>query len=353
MDVCHIDFETRSAADLKKVGLHIYARHHTTDVIIVCYCFGDGPIKVWLPLREPMPDDLKNHAVNGGVFGAHNAQFEIELWNCVIAVKHKVPKLYPDQFECTMVMAYAMGLPGSLENVAAALGLEFQKDMKGARVMLQLAQPREVKPDGTIVWWDDETKFNIVIAYCIVDVQVERAAGKRLMRLSSREKEVWLLDQKINNRGVRVDTKAVAAALKLVEFEKKRCDEEMRVLTDNAVGTCTATGQLTDWIRSKGIELDGVAKADVTELLSQELPIEVRRALILRQASAKSSTAKLTPMLASANSEDERVRGCFQYHAAGTGRFGGRRVQFHNFPRPKIEQDEIENIFKILGEIHA
>jgi DNA polymerase len=216
--------------------------------------------------------------------------------------------------------------------------------------MIKLAVPREVKENGEIVWWESEEDFKKLIAYCITDVEVEREAGKRLLKLSEKEKQIWLLDQKINSRGVRVDTKAVANALKLVEFEKKRSDEQIRKITDNAVATCTANLQLTEWVKSRGIETEGVAKGDVTELLANSLPDDVRAALVLRQESAKSSTAKLSPML---NSSDEtgRVKGCFQYHAASTGRWGGRRVQFQNLPRPKLKQKDIENVFKILGSI--
>ena len=43
-----------------------------------------------------------------------------------------------------------------------------------------------------------------------------------------------------------------------------------------------------------------------------------------------------------------RIRGTLQYHAAATGRWGGRKVQPQNFPRPKLNHSDIEEVFRVL-----
>src|SRR5690606_8932821 len=128
---------------------------------------------------------------------------------------------------------YAMALPGSLEKAAAAVGIDQQKDMAGNRIMLQLAKPRAIGEDGTVVWWDDPAKLERLYAYCKQDVEVERELYRRLAPLSDQERKVWLLDYRINQRGVAVDRQAVEAAIKIVEAEKRRLDKAMRDVTGN------------------------------------------------------------------------------------------------------------------------
>ncbi len=346
----HADFETRSLVDLKKTGAYVYAKHLTTEPLCMAYALDNNPIKLW-KLGDPAPFDLMSDIKNGATFVSHNAAFELAIWNYVCSKKFGWPVLTPEQTICTMAMAYAMAIPATLEGACAALGLKHQKDMQGYRIMLQLCKPRDITPEGKIIWWDDPAKYERLYEYCPKDVEAERELFTRLLPLSQKEREVWLLDYKINSRGVACDVHAITKAIELVNLEKKRLDTDMRWATRGAVATCTATAQLTDWIISKGIELEGVAKADVIDLLALEnIPDDVRAALLLRQEAAKSSTAKLESMLRS-TCDDGRIRGIFQYHGAGTGRWAGRRIQPQNFPRPNISQEDIEEIFGLLRRV--
>lgn len=354
MSHLHIDFETRSACDLKKAGADVYAEHPTTEVLCMGWAVDQSPVMMWAPgfgLLSPL-----EMVREGATVIAHNAPFELVIWNKVCVPKYGWPPLHSEQTLCTMAMAYAMALPGSLEKAAAAVGITQQKDMAGSRIMMQLSQPRDIAPDGTPVWYTPEShpeKFERLYAYCKQDIEVERQLFKRLMQLSPAEKRIWQFDFKINRRGVAVDLSSARAAIEIVKLEKVRLDSEMKRVTSNAVVTCTATGQLTDWLKSVGAETESVAKADVLELLSlPELPPVARKALLLRQEAAKSSTAKLEAMVNSAGS-DSRIRGTTQYHGAGTGRWAGRKLQVHNFPRPRLDQDDIDAVFEVLKKRKA
>lgn len=348
----HIDFETFSACDLREAGLDNYANDPTTDVWCMAYALNDAPIN--MAVREAFSygpgTEVGFHVVNGGTVVAHNAAFELAIWNRIMVPLYGWPELKPEQVQCTMAMAYAMSLPGALERAAPALGIDERKDAAGGRVMLQMSRPREIKPNGTIVWWDDPVKLQQLYDYCKQDVEVERALHKRLLGLPGRERDLWLLDHRINSRGVAVDRPAVESAIAVVESEQHRLNLEMRRVTNNAVATCSAVGQLGDWIRYRGVTMPGVAKADVLDALAgPDLPADVAHALRLRQEAAKTSTAKLSKMLSAASS-DGRLRGMFAYHGASTGRWAARRVQLHNLPRPKLKQPEIEGVIAILGK---
>ena len=380
-DILFIDFETRSAIDLKKCGAEVYAKNPTTDALCLGLAFDDQKAHI---IQEPKRDgslilnSVFLHIAAGKPVIAHNAMFEYLIWNYCCVPKYGWPELKLEQLTCTMAMAYAMALPGSLAMAAPALGITEGKDMAGHRVMMQLSQPRK-KVDGGcpvcggddskcslcggtgygITWWTKEAvpeKYEKLYEYCIKDVEVERDVYKRLMPLSHKERKVWETDQVINQRGLGVDLKAVKAAIKMVGQEKKRLDSAMRKVTNGAVCSCSATAQLTAWLRAQGVNIPGVAKNHILDALEVDnLPGNCRNALILRQQAAKASTAKLNKMLEGAmwdeESQSHRIRGLFCYHGASTGRAAGRRLQFHNFPRGTLGPQEVAYVFELLHGI--
>jgi len=345
----HIDFETRSAVDLRTAGVHVYAEHHSTEAWCMGWALGDDPVTVW-PEGEPCPVVVADHVRKGGIVVAHNASFELAIWNRIMARRHGWPVLEPEHVRCTMAMAYAMALPGGLDGAVQAVGLEIGKDAEGRRLMLQMSRPRIEGDDGRLIWWDDEARRARLHAYCAQDVEVERQLEKRLLALTGPEQELWSLDQRINDRGVAVDLTAIARMLKLVDRERARLDREMAKVTGGRVGSCNQVAELEAWLGTRGISAGGLAKADLLALLDQPgLPADVRDALRLRQLAAKSSVAKLVAMRDGACA-DGRVRGTMQFHGAATGRWAGRRIQPQNFPRPALSQAEIERVVQFVVE---
>jgi len=344
----HVDFETRSTVDLKKTGVYAYAADPTTDIWCMTYAFGDGPVRVWTP-GQPAPDDVVEHILAGGVLTAHKAAFERVIWHYILAPRYGFPEPDTTQWRCTMVTAYSMGLPGSLENAAPAAGIDIGKDMVGRRLMLQMSRPRKIEKDGTIVWWDDPEKIEKLIAYCKNDVEVERALDKRLRPLSESELALWHLDQRINDRGVLVDEALCHAAKKIVAQAQDNLDAAMRTKTNGDVSACSNRNQLVKWIRDQGVECDSVAKAAMETLLEEDSPIppHVREVLLIRQESAKASVAKIDALLNGKSPEDNRAKGLLQFNATTTRRWGGRRFQPQNLKRP--EEQDIDTLIDAIA----
>ncbi len=362
-----IDYETFSEIDLRLAGLHNYATHPSTGAH--CMSYGPDPehVKIWIE-GEPFPEDLAEHLAQGGILTAWNAAFEWSIWNLCCVRRYGWKPLPISQVRCSMVRAYAMALPGALEDAAPALGIGQRKDMEGHRIMLQLSKP---KKDGTLWRRTPETldKFLKLYDYNKQDVRTELACLDRLMELSPSENALWELDHKINNRGVMCDLQSVDKAIAIIQSEQKRLNAEMFQVTGGVVGSCNEVQMLGKWIAAQGVQMDGLAKADVLNALAAAedengdkyeegddlppwivpMPPNVRRALELRQEAAKSSTAKLVSMREKA-STDGRLRNMHQYHAASTGRWGGRGVQPHNFfrGRPGITYEDIEAMFSML-----
>jgi DNA polymerase len=364
----HGDFESRSAVELsgkKSVGLDNYARHPTTRPWMFGWTFDDEDPVLWLP-GASLSARVKDHVHKGGLFYAHNAPFEFNLWNLCCAPLYDWPLLNLDQMRCTMAMAYSMALPGALDNAAAAVGIPYRKDKEGHRLMLQMARPREARLCldcngrggpcfacrglGTVyTWWDEPDKIERLGRYCLADVWPERELSKRLCPLSEAEQEMWVIDQEINNRGILIDRPAITAAIDIVTAETARLNDEMHAATGGYVSACTENTRIAAWVQQQGVPIEGVNKAAILDALADaDTPPHVRRVLTIRQEAGKTSTAKLKTMLLAASSHDDRVRHCFQYHGAATGRWAGRRIQPQNFPRPKLHHSHVDRALEVM-----
>lgn len=334
MSKLHIDFETRSTADLKKTGVHVYATDPTTDLWCAAYAIDDGPVELWVP-GEPCPPAIVDHILfDDGPVIAHNAPFERNIWRHILTPRYGWLEVPLERWRCTMAMAYAMSLPGSLENAAAAVGLTIAKDMAGHRLMLQMAKPRRV--DGKqITWWDQEEKRQRLYAYCQMDVEVERQLEMRLAPLPAFEQKLWQLDRIINERGVKVDAPLCVRAKKIVADHTDKLNGELSRITDGHVTAVTNTGQIIQYLRTHGLDTGSIAKDQVQELLALDLPPVVRRVVEIREEGSKASVAKIDALL-NGMSADGRARELLQYHAASTGRWAGRRFQPQNIKRPSF-----------------
>lgn len=346
--IIHIDFETRSTQDLKEVGLWNYARHLDTDVWCCAIACGDADPVLWAPINGA-GNIWYGPTFSQKIVYAHNAPFELAIWNNIMVPRYGWPELKVEQTFCTMAMAYAMGLPGALADAALATGIDMRKDAEGHALMLRMSRPRSVK-GGKIVWWDEPEKLARLYEYCRQDVRVERDLHKRLMPLSDAERRVWLLDYKINQRGVAIDVETAKAAVDLAEKMKGKYDEQIAQATGGAATTCTALGPIKQWLAENGCPeaKDGLAKQDVIDFLDRpDLSPAARQVLTLRQEAGRASTAKFGKMLSTVG-DDGRLHNLYQYHGAGTGRWAGRGVQVHNLVRDMPKAEAVENILALI-----
>jgi DNA polymerase len=334
-----IDFESRSAKDLRKCSVYPYAAHPTTDLWCMAWSFEEEEdVYIWRP-GMPLDPRIVQQA-KSGMLRAWNAAFERIMWREIMVKRYGAPVIDDAQWVCTASEGSAMALPRSLDNAAAVLGVSQQKDEKGKRLMLQMAKPRkprkgEVVQPGQLLWWDDEERRSRLDAYCMQDVRTEKAAKKAILRLNTLETQIYQLDQRINDRGVYIDIPLVEAAQRIVDEGQRRAGHELCVLTDGAVTSVTNHADLTAWLVGRGVETEGVSKPVVAELLETDIDDESREALEIRQDAGKSSLAKLKSFMAVV-SADFRARGLHVYHAASTGRWGGKHIQTQNLPRGTV-----------------
>lgn len=366
-----LDFETASAADLKTCGASVYAQHPTTEILCLVWERSDYPgvTREWVPGETTGETKALLNAVNNPdvIFVAHNAGFEQAIWQYIMVEVFGFPPLPVGRWEDTMATCAWKALPLALEKGAVALRLPVEKDKEGNRLTLSMS--RANKKTGM---WPERTPETLqrISEYCAKDVEVEVAIKKRIGLLSQQspqERQVWLYDQTINQRGVRIDLDFVRQAELVVQRATAPLLQEFRDITGGANPGQVAAVKV--WAAEQGVELANLQKGYLSELLGADdestdptagyvsnaaedddsgnnkvdvasavLVPQVRRVLEIRQMLGSASIKKLARMRGCAGAGG-RVRGLLQYHAASTGRWGGRLLQPQNFPRGTLDSD--------------
>lgn len=345
----HIDIETYSEADLKKVGTYRYAEDASTDITLVAYAFDDGDVQLWECHEGKMPAGLRDALQNPTVIKhAWNASFERTLIRHVWGID--VP---PEEWRCSMVHAYSLALPGSLDECGRVIGLpEDKAKMKeGKRLIQKFCKPRTPSANNPATRWTHENadiEWAAFCEYCKRDVDAERAIERRLSRwpLPSQELALWHLDQRVNDNGLPISLDFVRAAMTLDDQHTERLLARATELT--GLDNPNSRDQLMDWLNKFSMGLTSLTKDDVAGALTCEsISPQVREVLELRQQLARTSVTKYAA-LERATGSDSRLRGCFQFMgAARTGRWAGRIFQPQNLPRGTVS--DIDTARDVVG----
>lgn len=354
MSVLFIDFETKSEIDLKKKGLYNYAIHSSTDFTCLAFAFDDEPVKL-IKHGDKLPDEVFFHILSRETVVGHNISFEWNIWNKVCVTKHGWPELPIDICHCTMAMANYSGFMSSLKNAAISTGIEHKKDIAGSRAMVATCKPQS---DGSFLTPESHPEiFETLYKYCKQDVEVERQLYKKLRKLPPKEYQIWLADREINERGFEVDVKNARKLAIAVEIANMELLADFKEQTGGQVPTPSSHAALKKWLLKYGIETESVDKQHVANLLeadeqeldqNKKLPDYVIKALKIRRLYAKNSTAKAQVMVELAG-PDNRIRNTFVYYGAKqTGRWAGRDLQPHNFPRGNLKVKDIEDAFEFF-----
>ena len=339
MGILRLDFETRSPVDIKSSGPWRYAEDPRTEILCMAYKLDDEYTKL-IPYEDLVHGDVDfpelDYAIeNCYVFEAHNAEFERAIWTHklyhMLRSRHLCPSV--DQWSCTAARAAALSLPRSLEGVAAALHLPIQKDMKGRALMLKMSKPRKpTKADPYSLYHSGKDDLNRLYQYCINDVNTEYEVSKHLPELQGEERQVWILDQQMNEHGVLVDIEAVERIKNSVEVYVDNLVSELPALTN---GVVTSVGQVARIAEFCGLKSANAASVE-DALKSDSMDPKAKKVLSIRQVCSKTSTKKYNRMMDQV-CKDGRLKSNLRIYAAGTGRWGGRGVQLQNLPRGKYK----------------
>ena len=339
--ILEMDIETFSDVDLIKCGVYAYADSPAFEVLLFAYSFDGGETRVIdLAQGEELPGEVAEAVFDGSVVKtAFNANFERTCLS-----KYFGRYLPPESWHCSAVQAAVLALPRSLEDVGAVLGLDERKMKEGKELIRYFCVPcKPTKANGgrrRNLPCHAPEKWELFKAYCMRDVDVEKAIRRKLCKfpIPEGEMELYRLDQRINDRGVLVDMGLVRQAVVCERLHKEVVTRRAYELT--GLENPNSVAQLKGWLGENGVEAESLSRKAVAELI-EESDGEVEELLRLRLLMAKTSVKKYEAMERSVCS-DGRVHGLLQFYGANrTGRWAGRLVQVQNLPQNHIEDLEL------------
>jgi DNA polymerase bacteriophage-type len=358
MQVFKTDFETRGLPDIggaDGVGLFNYFNHPETRILMQAYKLpgDDGPCRrLWEPHINPvLPQEIRDAYEDPNIMiEAFNSAFER---NCIRF--HQGFIIPPERFVDPQIGGRYLCLPADLESMCDILGVpqHLAKDKRGAELIKLFCIPKverksKKNPNPRTYfndWNSHPAEWNIFRAYCMRDVDAEENLLHRetilgAWPMSDFERAVWCFDQRVNDRGMPVDTEFVECALWIAKKAKRDALASQNELT--GLDNSNSTQQLLPWVRERGYPYNTLNKAFVEAALNDpQYTIEpVCRQVLQKRLSAGSTSYTKLEAIKRIVAPDGRARNMFIYLGSSRcGRWSGNAVQPHNFPRPSKPKD--------------
>ena len=362
-----IDIETYSSNDLVNCGVYKYVEAPDFTILLFAYSVDGGPVVcVDFAMGEKLPDDVFAALTDPDVIKtAFNAAFERI---CISVYFFGGKLLDPKQWRCTMVLAARMGLPLSLGQCGEVLHLAEGKMTEGKALIRYFSVPgkngKRHLPSDAPDKWDTFKKYNIR------DVEVEQAIKRKVQRLKPADfdEELYVADQEINDRGVKIDRTLVDAAARFDDEYKAQLLAEAQQLT--GMENPNSPAQIKEYIKNTtGFTVETLNKGNL-DTLDEKLIYwpKAQRVIAIRREMGKTSNKKYEAMQKCV-CKDGRIHGLLQFcGAARTGRWAGRLVQVQNLPQNHLasldfarslvrqgDLDEFEmnyaNVTQVLSEL--
>lgn len=362
-----IDIETYSSNDLVNCGVYKYVEAPDFTILLFAYSVDGGPVVcVDFAMGEKLPDDVFAALTDPDVIKtAFNAAFERI---CISVYFFGGKLLDPKQWRCTMVLAARMGLPLSLGQCGEVLHLAEGKMTEGKALIRYFSVPgkngKRHLPSDAPDKWDTFKKYNIR------DVEVEQAIKRKVQRLKPADfdEELYVADQEINDRGIKIDRTLVDAAARFDDEYKAQLLAEAQQLT--GMENPNSPAQIKEYIKNTtGFTVETLNKGNL-DTLDEKLIYwpKAQRVIAIRREMGKTSNKKYEAMQKCV-CKDGRIHGLLQFcGAARTGRWAGRLVQVQNLPQNHLvsldfarslvrqgDLDEFEmnyaNVTQVLSEL--
>jgi DNA polymerase bacteriophage-type len=340
MTTLYLDLETFSTVPITH-GTHRYAEE--AEVLLVALAVDDGPVDVWDTQDEPQWRAVLLHHIDvADTIVIHNSAFDRTI------LRHQGIDIPVEKIRDTMVQALAHSLPGSLGMLCDVLGVptDKAKDKAGKKLIHLFTKPR---PKNMKLRRADRAshpaEWAEFVEYARLDVDAMRDVFGRLPNWNNSrgERNLWRIDQRVNDRGIAIDLDLAGSALRAFRRTSGTLAARAADLTNGMVKSATQRNATVNYLRRMHfMEPTDLTKKTVSALLKSDLDPVARELLEIRQQASATSPAKYKVLL-DATSSDGRLRGTLQFCGASrTGRDAGRIFQPQNLPRPTMDADVIE-----------
>lgn len=370
----HLDYETTSACPIS-LGAYRYAEDPSTRILMFAVAReGEEPV-LW-DFIDGGDEALEILRESDGPLFAHNAQFEHAISRYRLKHDTGLPAPDIDRWRCTAAMCRRAAAPASLEKAAKFFKLADLKDPVGKAligifsdqeklVLLRSPEGKRKKSPSPILeeripWdWTMTVAGNTLTvreawekfkAYCLQDVRVEMQLHRKLrhFELKGRVLESFQFDFRMNDRGVPVNLPALRNADTIVNT---LTDHLTQAVIDKCGIAPTRRDAMLEWLTERGYKEDNLRAGTVDAVLDAPPEGMTKEAVeVLRMRSLVGFAAlKKIPTMLNAACSDGYVRGTTQWHAARTGRAGGRIIQPQNFKKSTVG-DDTHLCYKMIRE---
>ena len=338
-DALVIDLETYSEVDLNSQGLFKYVDDPSFEIILCSYGFvGDTEVTtIDLAQGESLPNDLIGALTNPSWKKiAHNATFER---TCL--AKYLKTDMPPEQWLDTAVLSVIMGYPRSLAQVGEAMGLDNdkKKETTGKALIKYFSCPctptsanggrTRNKPKDNPERWELYKKYNKQDVVAETEILLRILDEHRQMPVDL-QYPIWCLDQRINEKGVLIDSELVNNAINYAEQMNTVLVERAKEISD--IDNPNSNQQIQKWLKEKGVETSKVDKKTRAQIIAQTEDTEIEEFLRIKDTTNKSSISKYSAMDRACCS-DGRIYGLMLFYGTLTGRWSSKIVQLQNLPR--------------------
>lgn len=265
MKYMFLDIETYCERDLKECGVYPYAADQSFEILLLGYSFDGSEVNVIdLAQGEKLPKDVLEAITSPDVIKiAHNALFERVCLSSYLGM-HVGTYLPPEQWRCSMVASAYLGLPLSLDMLSTVLNLKNAKMKEGKELIRYFCLPcKPTKSNGMRTRnkpQDSPEKWATFVLYNKYDVLAEIEILSRIKAFPMPDFlwQEWFQDQRINDRGVLIDTEFVKSAIAIDEIVSNELQTKLKDITK--LENPGSVLQLKGWLIDNGLAIDSLGK---------------------------------------------------------------------------------------------
>lgn len=343
------DTETYSETPLAN-GTHAYFEDPFAEIMIESWAIDDGEVQV-TDLGIGLPSIWAMHKPEDfDAIVMHQSDFDRTGLRLVHGLDIPVHLIHD-----TAVQARSHGLPGGLDKLCAIFRVPeaLAKHGDGKKLIQRFCKPQpknfKIRRATRHTHPEEWAKF---LSYAGGDIHAMRYLYKQIPRWNypNREHPLWCLDQRINDRGFKVDLDLARAAVDAIAELKVVEDYETSIETEGRVQKTSQRDQLLKELLLEHHVWLSDMKATTLErrLEDPDLPVAAKILLERRLMQSATSTSKYNKIIDAASS-DGRLRNSILFCGAPrTKRDSGRLFQPQNLPRPDMEAEDIETGITML-----